>query len=265
MKSLIEHPAGRALSARSLTLVCRLEVGLPRLLLAWVILAGAACGLRLAFSATPMNGTAEGIANALPYALVVGVPVATVLFGLSAFPASALHAQPTTRLARLGDWKGVGAIAARSMPLYGASGLMASLMIGILINVPVRTLEFLTGIPALGGMPPEWFRTLYTLMVWDLLLLSSLYGFAFVLALRHIPLFPRFLAGVWVMDILMQICIARIMGQIAHLPRDVAASLADLLEGNLKKVLISVAIWLPYLVFSRRVNLTYRWRVPAAR
>jgi hypothetical protein len=36
-----------------------------------------------------------------------------------------------------------------------------------------------------------------------------------------------------------------------------------MLEGNLKKVLISVAIWLPCLQLSRRVNLTYRWRVPA--
>jgi hypothetical protein len=36
-----------------------------------------------------------------------------------------------------------------------------------------------------------------------------------------------------------------------------------MLEGNLKKVLISVAIWLPCLLLSRRVNLTYRWRVPA--
>ena len=69
-------------------------------------------------------------------------------------------------------------------------------------------------------------------------------GFAFVLALRHVPLFPRFLAGVWVIDVLMQICIARVMAQVADLPGPVGASLADMLEGNLKKVLISVAIWL---------------------
>jgi len=31
-----------------------------------------------------------------------------------------------------------------------------------------------------------------------------------------------------------------------------------------KKALISIAIWLPYLLLSRRVNLTYRLRVPAA-
>jgi hypothetical protein len=61
----------------------------------------------------------------------------------------------------------------------------------------------------------------------------------------------------------MQICIARVMGNVANLPESVSASLADMLQGNLKKVLISVAIWLPYLLLSRRVNVTYRWRVPA--
>jgi hypothetical protein len=182
---------------------------------------------------------------------------------LSAFPATALHAQPTQRLAWIGRWRRVDAVTARSMPLYGATGFMASLLVGILINVPIRTFEFLTGIPALGGMAPDWFRTLYAMMLADLVLLSCLYGLAFVLALRHVPLFPRFLAAVWAIDVLMQICIARVMGNVANLPESVSASLADMLQGNLKKVLISVAIWLPYLLLSRRVNLTYRWRVPA--
>jgi hypothetical protein len=30
-----------------------------------------------------------------------------------------------------------------------------------------------------------------------------------------------------------------------------------------KKVLISVALWLPYLLMSTRVNVTYRSRIPA--
>jgi hypothetical protein len=36
-----------------------------------------------------------------------------------------------------------------------------------------------------------------------------------------------------------------------------------MLEGNLKKVLISAAIWLPYLILSDRVNVTYRQRIGA--
>ena len=85
----------------------------------------------------------------------------------------------------------------------------------------------------------------------------------FVAALRHVPLFPRLLAAIWGMDILMQTLIARAMGSIADLPPAVAVALHELLEGNLKKVLISMALWTPYLLLSRRVNLTYRSRVPA--
>jgi hypothetical protein len=36
-----------------------------------------------------------------------------------------------------------------------------------------------------------------------------------------------------------------------------------MLTGNVKKVLISMALWLPYLLLSTRVNVTYRHRVPA--
>jgi hypothetical protein len=43
----------------------------------------------------------------------------------------------------------------------------------------------------------------------------------------------------------------------------VAGALHHLLYGNVEKVLISVAIWLPYLLLSRRVNVTYRSRIPA--
>jgi hypothetical protein len=47
------------------------------------------------------------------------------------------------------------------------------------------------------------------------------------------------------------------------LPAGVGSALHGLLDGNAKKVLISVALWLPYLLLSTRVNVTYRNRVPA--
>ena len=47
------------------------------------------------------------------------------------------------------------------------------------------------------------------------------------------------------------------------LPPAVASALHTLLDGNVKKVLISVGLWLPYLLLSARVNVTYRSRVPA--
>jgi hypothetical protein len=39
--------------------------------------------------------------------------------------------------------------------------------------------------------------------------------------------------------------------------------LQSMLEGNVKKVLIIAALWLPYLLLSKRVNVTFRHRVPA--
>ena len=40
-------------------------------------------------------------------------------------------------------------------------------------------------------------------------------------------------------------------------------AIAPLLESNLKKAFISIVVWMPYLLLSERVNVTYRWRQPA--
>jgi len=258
------HPISRKLSARSGVLVSRLEISLPKLLMIWVLAVSFASGLRVAWATTPIAGGWPELVNTLPYGLAVGAPVATLLFGLTLFRPGAVHPQPAFRFARFGRWRRVDCVEARTLPLFGASGFMASLLIGMLLNVPVRTMEFLTAIPALGGFPPAWFQVLYALMLADLVLLSCLYVFAFTMALRHVPLFPRFLALVWGIDLLMQLSIAHVMGDVASLPPAVAHALHGMLEGNVKKALISIAIWLPYLLLSRRVNLTYRLRVPAA-
>lgn len=56
----------------------------------------------------------------------------------------------------------------------------------------------------------------------------------------------------------------QIVGGTAGLPLGVGDALSSLLQGNLQKVMISMAIWLPYLILSERVNLTYRARVALA-
>jgi hypothetical protein len=66
---------------------------------------------------------------------------------------------------------------------------------------------------------------------------------------------------VWGIDICSQLVIAQAVAANAHLPADVGAALSSLLTGNMQKVFISAAIWLPYLLLSDRVNLTYRRRV----
>ena len=250
-------------NARTQAMVIGIESGLPRLMLWWTVATSFACGIRVAFAATPIEGFAHHAMSLAPYALVVAAPVASLMLALRWFPSGRPLPQPETRLARFGRWRTIEPNVARSLPLYGASGIMASLLLGMLINIPVRTIEFLAAMPATGDSPPAWFAMLFALMLFDVVLFSSLYAVAFVAALRHVPLFPRLLAAIWGMDILMQTLIARAMGSISDLPPAVAMALHDLLEGNVKKVLISMALWTPYLLLSRRVNLTYRSRVPA--
>jgi hypothetical protein len=86
---------------------------------------------------------------------------------------------------------------------------------------------------------------------------------AFVAALRKVPLFPRLLVAIWISDITMQLATAEMVTRAGGLPAGVADALHTLLDGNVKKTLISVALWLPYLLLSTRVNVTYRLRQPA--
>ncbi|MBK5264584.1 MAG: DUF2569 domain-containing protein, partial [Alphaproteobacteria bacterium] len=229
----------------------------------WIILISSACGLRLAFAATHFDFGVSAVGNILPYAAVVMAPVATLFFGLRLFSPNQIHAQPAIRLARYGRWRKINCLEARALPAFGATGLMASLLIGMLLNVPVRTVEFLTSIPALGSHAPGWFFALFHIMVADVVIMSSLYVFAFVLAIRLAPFFPRFLVLVWGMDLLAQLSIAQLVAHVPGVPQTVELALLGMLEGNLKKVLISAAIWLPYLILSDRVNVTYRQRVGA--
>ena len=96
----------------------------------------------------------------------------------------------------------------------------------------------------------------------DVVVFTSLYMIAFVAALRRVPLFPRLLFAIWLGDLAMQLVTAQ-MVTTTHLPSASAAALQTLLMGNVKKVLISMALWLPYLLLSTRVNVTYRHRLPA--
>ncbi len=60
-----------------------------------------------------------------------------------------------------------------------------------------------------------------------------------------------------------EILVANYVGSAPYLPAGAVASIAPLLESNRKKAAISIAIWLPYLLLSKRVNVTYRWRQSA--
>jgi hypothetical protein len=226
----------------------------------WFALAMTGCAIRIA--ASPIGG-APDLSTFMPYILLVGAPLMSMGLALYWFRDDDQLPQPHYRLAVVGRWRNVGASEARCHPLYGSSGIMVSLLVGMLLNVPVRSLEYLAAMPALSGHVPEWLSTLRLMMTLDVVLLSSLYTIAFVAALRRVPLFPRLLAAIWLLDIAMQLGIARAVASTEGLPVPVADALRTLLDGNVKKVLISVCLWLPYLLLSKRVNITFRHRVEA--
>jgi hypothetical protein len=184
-----------------------------------------------------------------------------MLLALRWFEGAEHAPQPRHRLALVGQWKEVSPQEARSHQLYGTSGIMVSLMVGILLNIPFRAAEYLATMPAITGAAPDWLSVLHFWMTLDAVLISSLYAICFVAAFRRAPFFPRLLALVWLADIGMQLLIAQ--GSVAAgLPANVALPLQELLEKNITKVLISLGLWLPYLLLSTRVNVTYRHRVP---
>lgn len=248
---------------RTARAVNAIEANLVRIMFGWTMAMSLACGLRLSFAATPIHGADEYLALGALYALVIAAPIISCFLALRWFRGGGEMPQPATRLARLGRWRGIDRAEARGMRHFGTNGIMFSLLIGMLLNIPVRSGEFLLAIPAAGGGTPDWYQPLFRLMLADVVIFSSLYAIAFIAALRHVPLFPRLLVAIWAVDFAMQLGIAQVMARMPDLPRSVAAGLGAMLDGNIKKVLISAALWAPYLLLSRRVNLTYRGRVSA--
>jgi hypothetical protein len=133
----------------------------------------------------------------------------------------------------------------------------------MMLNVPVRAIEYLVAMPPLPAPAPHWLSTLHFAMTFDVVLFGCLYMVAFVAALRRVPLFPRLLVAIWLGDLAMQLFTASLVSSAGDVPPRVVVALHSMLEGNVKKVLISMALWLPYLLLSTRVNVTYRHRIPA--
>ncbi len=252
---------GARLYRKSIAAVATLESSLPRIMLCWVAFVTLAGVLRTVFAVSPIDSGASFLQTILPYILLGGAPIAAYLVADQVFPRGALMQQPEIRLARYGKWRPVNVLAARAHPMFGPTGMMASLLIGMLLNVPVRSLEFLAAVPAMNGNAPLWGQVLFAAMSADVVMMNFLYVVCFVAALRCAPWFPRLLLVVWGLDISAQLTMAHVLGTTEGLPHGVGLALGSLLEGNLQKVMISMALWLPYLILSDRVNLTYRGRL----
>jgi hypothetical protein len=257
---LIARQFQQRMHARSAVLLASLETRFDRIMGGWILLAALACALR--FNSTPLL-THPTFSLVAPYLLLIVAPVVSALLALRWFRDGDTMARPTTTPRGWLDWTPLSIGEARRHPLYGTTGLMVSLLVGMLLNVPVRAAEYLASSPPLPALVPGWLSTLHVMMSFDVVLFTSLYAIAFVAGLRRAPLFPALLMTIWALDLIMQLAIATAVGTTPGLPPTVAAALHGLLDGNAKKVLISVAIWLPYLILSTRVNVTFRHRLPA--
>lgn len=252
------------LSAESRRMALLLELKIELLLHCWLWLCVVLGGLKLVGLAA-LYPQAVQLADlpllALPYLLVALAPIAGYRVATACFPAGRLLAQPGLRLARFGRWRAVPAFEASSAPSYGPGGVIVSLIAGLLISIVLRSGEYFVAIPAIPLLAPVWARTIIQVMTIDMVVMGFLYSVCFVMALRSVPYFPRMMVLTWALDITMQLGIASTMAASPDLPVEVAQALQPFVTGNLQKVLISVTLWLPYLLVSRRVNLTFRHRV----
>jgi hypothetical protein len=246
--------------SRSAALLLTLDSRLDRILVWWLWMAGAASIARI--SLTPHNFPLAGVSTFASYMLLIVAPFASTMLALRWFANGHLQPQPRTRLAQLGRWTNVSRTEAERHPLYGTTGIMVSLLVGTMLNVPLRALEYFAAMPPMPEEAPRWLWTLHFTMTLDVVLFGSLYMIAFVAALRRVPLFPRLLFAIWLGDLAMQLVTAQLVAS-TNVPAAVGHALQAFLTGNVKKVLISMALWLPYLLLSKRVNVTYRHRVPA--
>lgn len=248
---------------RSVRFVAPLEDRARTLLLGWTILVALICLVRILAPATPADNLASAFMLFAPHMAILASPFLAYWTANALFPRGVDFTQPEIRLAKFGKWRPLDAVSARAHPAFGPVGIMASLLIGMLLNVPVRTAEFMAGVPAMTGEAPLWGQMIYLALTTDLVVMNFLYTLCFFMALRRMPFFPRMLLLTWCIDAAAQLMIAHYVSTAPHLPTSVAAAISPLLEGNIKKVFISIIVWMPYLILSERVNVTYRWRQPA--
>lgn len=253
----------RSVYQRSLAVPSFLTRHMTWLAAGWIALAGLAAVARMAFPASPVHNAWDAWPMLLAYSAIIAAPISGFLITRSAFSGAHARKPLDFHLSFVGKWQRISPAAASAHPLFGPVGFLASLLIGLMINVVFRSGEFFLAIPAMSVHAPDWAMTMFVMMAIDVIVMNFFYMAAFVLALRSLPLFPRMMLFVWLTDIVMQIMIVDQISQLGSLPAEVVDPLVALLQGNLQKVAISIAVWLPYLLLSDRVNVTYRSRLSA--
>src|SRR5688500_8862933 len=121
---------------KSAALLLSFETRLERIMQAWLLLSGLACAVRIATAPIATGGA--GLGTVAPYVLLILAPFASTVLALRWFADGDRQPQPTTRLAVIGRWRNLSAEEAARHPLFGTSGIMVSLLVGMMANVPVR-------------------------------------------------------------------------------------------------------------------------------
>jgi len=251
------------LTARSRAMVAHLDVRMEAIIVGWIVIVCGLGAVKVLTSPASYLGPKVMLVTGMPYLLIAAAPIAGYRLTARSFPHGLLSAQPVIRFCRYGTWDEIDPLSARQSPAFGPAGFLASLLVGLLLNVPLRSLEFILALPAIPPTSPGWAVHLMGAMTADVVVMNFFYMVCFVMALRAVPLFPRMMVFAWIIDVVMQFAIARYMVASPDLPASVSVSLQSLLHGNIEKVFASVFVWLPYLILSDRVNLTFRQRVRA--
>lgn len=251
------------LTRRSAAIPRALERLTGALAIAWAGLFLMFAAFRILASPRFAGDPGDWLGLLLPYAAIALAPLAGFALGEAAFPPEARLSPPGVRLSAWGAWRMLALEELRAHKLFGPAGFMASLLVGLLLNVVLRSFEFLLAMPALSAQAPDWGREMFLLMAGSVGVMAFFYMVAFAFALHSVTLFPRMLAFCWMLDIVIQLLIAQRIGGMLGIPPGVGQALGEFLRGNITKVLISALIWLPYLILSTRVNVTYRHRTKA--
>lgn len=216
--------------------------------------------LKVATAPTDPTSFAEALGMAFPFLVLGAAPVIGYRLAAGAFPKGKISEQPIVRLARYGKWRPADPLDRRREIAAGPAGFLVSLIVGILLNVPWRTLKFLAIVPAVAPSDPSWGHAFVACFTLQAAIMTFLYMICFVMGLRNAPLFPRMLLFVWLADIVSQLLLASALAS-AGLPSFLVPLLITSLEENMLHVLIAIGLWLPYLLVSDQVNLRFRARV----
>ena len=221
------------MNAKSAALLLTIDRRLDVILKYWLLVASFAAELRIITSLRSMP--VASLSTVSSYVLVVLAPFASTLVALRWFSNGHLYSQPMTRLARVGRWRSLTFAEARVHPLYGTSGIMVSLLVGMMLNVPSARRNIWRPCRRCPRRRRIGCRCCTSSMTFDVVVFTSLYMIAFVAALRRVPLFPRLLLAIWLGDLPCSWSTAQMVACDRPVPQTSLTALQAVLTGNVKE------------------------------